>query len=271
MKKIIAIVVAAASLASCSSPSSNNTASLDACGCAKLVATNTQDQDSKKKCEESIAKDQVFALDYQKCLMAAESGTDTSKVSIGQLDAANGLNFPAASDGQYNFNASSAKLAWMGKKVTGQHMGTFNLKDGFVAFSQGNISGGQFNFDMNSILVTDLSGDAKADLEGHLKSDDFFATAKNPSSSFIIKSSKPINKHQFEVTGDLVVKGISKPATMVVLAVPSGDKNLNVSGALNIDRTQYDIKFRSAKFFSDLGDKMIDDNFLVKFDLQGSK
>lgn len=262
---------AALFILACNTSSNNSNVVLDACGCAKLAANKSADSLSIKKCDTSRMENKQFEMDYQKCLLAAQTGTDTSKVSIGQMDAATGLDFPAASDGTYNFDAPSSKLSWLGKKVTGQHTGSFNLKDGFVEFLSGNIARGQFNFDMSSIVVTDLTGDAKADLEGHLKSDDFFATSKFPTASFIIKSSKLLNKHQFEVSGDLVVKGISKPATIQVVAVPSGDKNLNVSGAINLDRTLYDIKFRSAKFFSDLGDKMIEDNFLVKFDLQGTK
>jgi hypothetical protein len=34
-----------------------------------------------------------------------------------------------------------------------------------------------------------------------------------------------------------------------------------------VNRTKYDIKYRSASFFSDLGDKMIYDDFTLKFKL----
>ena len=34
---------------------------------------------------------------------------------------------------------------------------------------------------------------------------------------------------------------------------------------VNIDRTLYDIKYGSGKFFEGLGDKMISDEFTIKF------
>jgi hypothetical protein len=68
-----------------------------------------------------------------------------------------------------------------------------------------------------------------------------------------------------------MIKGISKPLTASLILVPTGDNAIKLNGGFAIDRTQYDIKFRSAKFFSDLGDKMIEDNFLITLDLKGKK
>ena len=43
---------------------------------------------------------------------------------------------------------------------------------------------------MNTINCTDLEGDAKNSIEGHLKSDDFFSVKKYPTSTLIIKKAK---------------------------------------------------------------------------------
>ena len=71
-------------------------------------------------------------------------------------------------------NVEKSKIEWTGKKVTGQHNGTINLKEGALVFKGKDLVGGNFTVDMTSINTTDLEGGAKGKLDGHLKSDDFF-------------------------------------------------------------------------------------------------
>ena len=54
--------------------------------------------------------------------------------------------------------------------------------------SKGKISG-ILILDMSTINCTDLEGEWKQKLEGHLKSDDFFSVEKYPFASFEIKNS----------------------------------------------------------------------------------
>lgn len=270
MKKL-AIFFGAALLAVACSDGKKAGESLDACGCAKESLNATKNEETIKICDESRKKDDKFEADYQKCLLAERAGLDTSKVSISAMDPEKGLNAPAAKDGVFSFVPGASSIKWLGKKVTGKHNGSVKVKSGNIEFANGEIKSGQIVIDMSSITVEDLEGDSKNDLEGHLKSEDFFNTSKFSDATFTFKSAKMMNKHQFEVTGDLSIKGISHEVTANIVAVPSGEKELNVNGGFQVDRTNYDIKFRSAKFFSDLGDKMIDDNFVITLDLKASK
>ncbi|MFZ4785947.1 MAG: YceI family protein [Flavobacteriales bacterium] len=244
---------------------------LDACGCANEKIAKAPNAEALKKCDEKRTADAKFEADYQSCLVAARSGMDTSHFSINKMDAAQGLNLPAASDGAYTVSAASSSMKWFGKKVTGQHNGVVNVKSGNVELAGGSIKTGVIVIDMTSIVDSDLSGEGKTELEGHLKSDDFFGSSKFPEATFKFKSATAINKHQFDVVGDLTIKGITKEVKANAIVVPNGDKGLNVSGSISVDRTQYGIKYGSGQFFTDLGDKMIDDVFLVTFDLKATK
>ncbi|MFN7099754.1 MAG: YceI family protein, partial [Flavobacterium sp.] len=76
-------------------------------------------------------------------------------------------------------DATQSSIKWVGKKVTGAHEGTINLKSGNLVFKSKKLVGGNFIVDMNSMTVTDLkAGQGKEKLEGHLKADDFFGTDK---------------------------------------------------------------------------------------------
>ncbi|MCA1760046.1 MAG: YceI family protein, partial [Bacteroidales bacterium] len=103
-------------------------------------------------------------------------------------------------------------------------------------------------------------------LVGHLKSDDFFSVNNHPVSTLDIKevNHKVGNTHSF--TGHLTIKGITHPVTFDAEVDVSGN-NLKANGKLDVDRTLYDIKFRSGKFFSDLGDNLIYDTFTLDFNI----
>jgi len=81
-------------------------------------------------------------------------------------------------------NIEMSSIHWVGKKVTGQHDGIINLISGALEINEGILVGGQFEVDMTSITVQDLSGDYKEKLEGHLKSDDFFCSGIIPNRFF---------------------------------------------------------------------------------------
>ncbi|TDD74152.1 YceI family protein [Flavobacterium caseinilyticum] len=154
-------------------------------------------------------------------------------------------------------NTSASTINWVGKKVTGAHEGTINLKDGALVFQGKKLVGGTFTVDMNSIVVTDLkAGQGKEKLEGHLKADDFFGTDKFATATLVFKKIVTKAKNLYTVTSDLTIKGITKPVTFD-LATTANTATANVV----IDRTKYDIKYGSGSFFDSLGDKAINDDF----------
>ena len=80
-----------------------------------------------------------------------------------------------------------SSIAWVGKKVTGQHNGTINFSSGTLVFKGKVLKGGEFVVDMNSINTTDLqAGKGKEKLDGHLKADDFFGVEKYPTAKLKI-------------------------------------------------------------------------------------
>ena len=156
-----------------------------------------------------------------------------------------------------NVDVSKSSISWTGKKVTGKHEGTVNLKDGNLVFKGKALVGGTFNVDMTSLTVNDLkAGQGKEKLEGHLKSADFFSTDKFETATLVFKKVSHKSANVYTVNGDLTIKGITNPVTFD-LATTANTASANVK----IDRTKYDIKYNSGNFFENLGDKVINDNF----------
>lgn len=160
-------------------------------------------------------------------------------------------------------DVSKSKIEWTGKKVTGQHSGTVNLKDGALVFDGKKLTGGTFTVDMTSITATDLKADQGKDkLEGHLKSADFFGTDKNPTSKLIFKKIADKGNNVYSVAADLTIKGKTNLVYFDLTVKPNG-----ATTAFKIDRTKFDIKYGSGSFFDNLGDKTINDEFDVNVTL----
>ncbi|CAM4343563.1 YceI family protein [Zobellia nedashkovskayae] len=157
----------------------------------------------------------------------------------------------------------TSTVTWKAYKVTGSHTGTVNLKSGSLAFDGDKLTGGEFVVDMTTLVTTDLEGESKGKLEGHLKSEDFFSTEKNTEATLVFTSVEATGKNAYEVTGDLTIKGITKPITFDVSVYGS-----KATASVKVDRTAYDIKYGSGSFFENLGDKAIYDEFDLVVDLE---
>lgn len=159
-----------------------------------------------------------------------------------------------------------SSIAWTGKKVTGQHNGSVNIKDGNLVIEDGIITGGAFTIDMNSITVLDLQDKGKANLEGHLKSDDFFGVEAYPVATLKIKDSKSKGKGAYDFTADLTIKGITNTITFPAQVTFSGSEVM-ANADIKVDRSLYNVRYGSGKFFENLGDKTIYDEFELKVKL----
>jgi polyisoprenoid-binding protein YceI len=160
-------------------------------------------------------------------------------------------------DGKVNINLETSKIDWKGYKVLGQHDGYIKFKSGNFVFDNGNLVGGEFVVDMSSLVCTDLSGKGKDNLEGHLKSDDFFGVSAFPTSS--LKITKVVSRGkpgEYKVTANLTIKSTSKEIKFNATVLDG-----NASAAIKVDRSEYDIRYGSGSFFDSLGDKTIYDEF----------
>lgn len=159
-------------------------------------------------------------------------------------------------------DASKSEVKWVGEKVSGKHEGNVNVKSGALEMKNGQLKGGEFVIDMNTMTCTDLQGEWGDKLVGHLKSDDFFGTATFPTASLKITKAKAKGNGNYEVTADLTIKGITKPVTFDASVSEEGD-GVSASASIKIDRTKYNIKYGSASFFDNLADKAISDEFTI--------
>lgn len=156
-------------------------------------------------------------------------------------------------------DAANSSIKWHAKKVTGEHFGTIQLKEGSLVLENNKIKSGEFTVDMSSIQNTDLQDPAyKAKLEGHLKSDDFFGVEKFPTAKLLITKSTAFVDNVATVDANLTIKGITHPIEFEVQK-----DGLNFKAEIVVDRSKFDVKYGSGSFFDNLGDKLIYDDFTL--------
>lgn len=163
--------------------------------------------------------------------------------------------------------SKESNVAWIGRKVTGSHNGTIGIKNGNFILNEGKIQSGNVVIDTTSIKILDVADPAtNTQFGGHLASDDFFSVEKFPTASFTIQLVKEITDETFHLEGNLTIKDITHPVSFEA-QIKNSNKQLSLSGKLIIDRTKYDIRFRSGNFFKDLGDTLIYNDFELDFNI----
>jgi polyisoprenoid-binding protein YceI len=180
----------------------------------------------------------------------------------------------------FQVDLNTSQVLWQGSKPTGTHDGFVKLSQGEVIVDNGQVTGGSFTMDMNTITNTDLDGNMKSNLEAHLKGttegkeDDFFNIALYPTARFEITkisalSNDPEASHL--VYGNLTLRDKTKEIGFKA-NIKMDEAKIGVSTPqFTINRADWGIKFMSKSFFDDLKDKFINDEVGLKIQLEAAK
>jgi len=167
--------------------------------------------------------------------------------------------------GEYLVESETSILAWEGRKPLIPNYidkGTLKIQSGNLSVDiDGVLVAGTATADMQSIIVTEtgIRGGLNG-LAGDLVSDRFFDVATYPTASFIMKEISEMNrKGEAVIMGDLTIKGISQTVQVPATFSMINNKKIILDADMTFDRTKFSITFGSGNFFSDLGDKVIDD------------
>ena len=169
--------------------------------------------------------------------------------------------------GEYQIDKTKSVVRWIGRTPVKFHDGTINIQEGSLFVDDNGILNGNIIIDMESINCTDLSGGGKKSLEEHLMNDDFFSVSKFKTSKINISSEMKPNNGLIDFKGSLEIKNISNPISFKSSINKTPEGKYTASSKLTFDRSRYNVKYKSKSFFSDLGDKFINDDIEIELEI----
>jgi polyisoprenoid-binding protein YceI len=164
-------------------------------------------------------------------------------------------------------NTEESSIRWIGSKITESHDGTVNILKGSLDIDHGKLAGGLIAIDMNSISCTDIESEKyRLKLEKHLKDEDFFSVKEFPFAEIKILKAVKGKGDDYKILAELTIKGITHPVSFEANVKING-LDLYAKANIKIDRTKWDIRYGSGRFFENLGDRMIKDEIEFKVSL----
>ena len=179
----------------------------------------------------------------------------------------------------FSVDLESSSIEWVGEKVAGQHDGNINILYGnvsrYLKTDNSMVIDGEFVIDMTSITNNDIASEEyNKYLVDHLNSSDFFDVEKFKTSTLKIVNSDLITNqdslNNTMITAEITIKGTTQEIIFPAKIIFSKDI-ATAEGTINIDRTLFDIKYKSKSYFPDIGDKFIYDNFTLNFNITAKK
>lgn len=176
---------------------------------------------------------------------------------------------------KFTVDNQASVINWEGSKLVGNdnHSGVISLQNGELYVEGGNITGGEFTIDMNSIKDTDIPDEGKrAKLEGHLKNGDFFEVEKYPTATFTIAKVEAVQDSMatHHITGNLMMKDSTKSITIPAKVEMTEGMISAVTPQFVIDRTAWNVMY-GAGALGLAKDKIIRDEIGLKIDLKATK
>ncbi|MGC9470126.1 MAG: YceI family protein [Bacteroidales bacterium] len=209
-----------------------------------------------------------FALALSSCNQGP-GGTRAETKEATELKITDGTQIPV--------NTEKSRIEWTGSKPTGNHHGTVMIREGYVTVKNGEINGGEFVIDLQTIVNEDLDDpDMNAQLVGHLKSSDFFHVDSFPVATFVItrvekKDDIPGVEGEFKsthlITGNLTMKGIIRGISFPGRVYREGEIYVGETNSFTIDRTAWGVNYGSQKIFDNLKDQFIYDEMGLKISI----
>ncbi len=153
----------------------------------------------------------------------------------------------AQEETKWGFDKAHSKIQFdVAHMVISEVSGQFQEYEGTVVTRKEDFSDAKIDF---SITVKSIDTDNE-ERDKHLRSVDFFDVEKYPKVTFSSKEMKKAGEHQYQLTGDLSLHGITKE---VILDIKYGgtikDPYGNVKAGFKItgviDRTDYGLKYNS--------------------------
>jgi polyisoprenoid-binding protein YceI len=172
--------------------------------------------------------------------------------------------------GTYDIDASHSTIGFVARHaMIAKVRGAFNEIEGAGHFDADDPTRSTLE-----VVIRTASVDThNADRDGHLRSADFFDVDNHPTMTFTSTGVEAVDESTYAVTGDLTIKGITRPVVFDVqlggTAVdPWGNTRLGLEGSAVVNRKDWDLTWNTAL---DAGGVLVGEKVTLEFEISAVK
>ncbi len=171
-----------------------------------------------------------------------------------------------APTGTYSIDPTHSRIGFVARHaMVTKVRGSFNEFTGTGFFDAADPSQSSMDVTINVASIDTRN----ADRDAHLRSNDFFDMATYPQIRFVSTGVKVVDEANFQVSGDLTIKGVTKPVTIdfeyTGTAVdPFGNRRLGLEGTVTVNRKDWGISFNAAL---ESGGVLVSEKVVLEFEV----
>ena len=168
--------------------------------------------------------------------------------------------------GNYTIDPSHSRIGFVARHaMVTKVRGSFNEFDGSGYFDAENPASSSLHLTIQAASIDTRN----ADRDGHLKGNDFFDMENHPQITFVSTAIEQVDQQQFRVTGDLTIKGTSKPVVVdfeyTGAAIdPYGNQRIGLEGTTTINRKDWGVSWNAAL---DAGGVLVGEKVTLEFEV----
>ena len=173
---------------------------------------------------------------------------------------------PATLTGDYTLDPSHSRIGFVARHaMVTKVRGSFNEFEG-----SGHLDAEEPSRSQLALTIRAASIDTRSvDRDAHLRSNDFFDMERYPEISFVSTAVEPRGDDRYRVTGDLTIKGVTKPVSVDfefagAATDPFGNERIGLEGATTINRKDWGVNWNAAL---DAGGVLVSDKVVLEFEV----
>jgi polyisoprenoid-binding protein YceI len=177
---------------------------------------------------------------------------------------------PAELTGNYTLDTAHSRIGFVARHaMVTKVRGSFNELEGTGYLDTQNPANSKVEVTIKAASIDTRN----ADRDAHLKGNDFFDMENYPEIHFVSTSVAQTDPTTFSVTGDLTIKGITKPVTFDLeytgaAADPFGNNRVGFEGNVTVNRKDWGVNFNVAL---EAGGVLVSEKVVLEFELSAIK
>jgi polyisoprenoid-binding protein YceI len=172
--------------------------------------------------------------------------------------------------GTYALDVAHSRIGFVARHaMVTKVRGSFNEFEGTAV-----IDGANPNNSSATVKIQVASVDTRnAQRDGHLRTNDFFEAETYPEIKFVSTSIKHLGGYDFEVTGDLTIKDVTKSITFPLefqgsARDPFGNDRIGFEGSVVVNRKDWGVNFNAAL---ETGGVLVSEKVTLEFEISAIK